>query len=118
MHIQDLVRVHFVRIAGPDVEVGTPFFVVSRDGHMDHQLVLAVVAMEVEQSFVLVGGHDLQVLVQEFFVADVAGNGLLELFDNFLKFRVVHGMILRNNTSVLAPILHTILDLVKLPPAV
>ena len=91
MHIQDFVGIYMVGIAGFDVEVRGFFVILTNDDrNMNHQLIFAVVAAKMEESFVLKSGDDLQVFVHKALLANVAGNGLFELFDDLFEFWIVH----------------------------
>jgi len=88
--VQDIVFVDVPGFPGFDVDVAL-FARLFKYGDVYNHLVVAVVAMDVEQTFAADRRKHLDVFVHEFLVAGGAGDGLFQIPDDLFEFRKIHG---------------------------
>ena len=89
MDIQDVVFAYFWGISGLNVEA---FFVVViiNNGHMNDQLIQAVVAGKVKESFITIGAENLNSFRLEFALTLITRHYLPKMFDDLFELIVMH----------------------------
>ena len=98
MDIQDVILADFSGFARFNIDAA-PLAGLFQDRDMDDQLVLAVVAIDMEKRLAAESGQDPDILIDHPFVAGAAGDGFFQVFDDFFEFREMHKGVI----SVLRP---------------